>query len=197
MFSLTLTDWGAIAAIFAAFVAVAWVLRAIIMYMKHKHPFKIFHYLIPKRDREYPIFRGGSLSDKRYNNALDEEKQRDRLTVGIGKYELLCILVAKYNLIIRHGYPPVFEGQQKNKPEVVNPAGYSSVLIGKDDFRIFGHQIKTYKNWEGKAQFEFYVEDVGTICKELDLQVSINKDEVPFLRVTDNEITTENNVNQK
>lgn len=195
MFSLTLTDWGAIAAIIAAFVAVVWVLRTIIMYIKHKNPFKIFHYLIPKRDRNYSIFIGGSLSDKGYNNALDEEKQPDKLTVGIGKYELLCILVAKYNLTIRHGYPPVFEGQQKNKPEVVNPVPYSSVLVGKDDFRIFGHQIKTYKNWEGKAKFEFYVEDAGTICKELDFQVSINKDEVPFLKATDNEIKTENNVN--
>jgi len=181
--ALTLTDWGAIAAIVAAFVAVIFALRAIIKYTKHKHPFKDFHYLIPNRDREYSTFFGGTLSSKRYNNALDEEKQPDKLTVGIGKYELLCILVAKYNLTIRYGYPPVFERHGDNKPEVVNPVIYSSVSIGKDDFRIFSHQIETYGNWKGKAMFEFYVEDVGTVRKKLDFCVSISEDEVPFLKV--------------
>jgi len=61
--ALTLTDWGSIAAIVAAFVAVALVLRAIIRYIKHKHPFKVFHYLIPKREWEY--------LGKKYDNATN------------------------------------------------------------------------------------------------------------------------------
>lgn len=182
--ALTLTDWGAIAAIIAAFVAMALVLRAIIMYIKHKHPFKAFHYLIPNREREY--------LGKRWDDAPDKEVQPDKLIVGIGRYELLCVLVAKDNLAIRYGYPPNFEGQQDSKPKVVSPAYCLSIPIRKDDFQIFYYQIETYGDWKGKLMFEFYVEDVGTVRKRLDFCVSINEDEVPFLKVTGNETKTEN-----
>jgi hypothetical protein len=181
---LTLTDWGSIAAIVAAFVAVALVLRAIIRYIKHKHPFKAFHYLIPKREWEY--------LGKRYDDAPDKEVQPDKLTVNVGKYELLCILVTKDNLDIRYRYPPIFEGQQDSKPKVVNPVRYRPISIGRDDFRIFSYRIETYGSWKGKAMFEFYVEDVGKVRKRLDFCVSTNEDEVPFLKVINNQTKTKN-----
>jgi len=120
---------------------------------------------------------------------LIKEDQRDKLTVGIGKYEVLYILVAKNNLIIRYGYPPIFEGQQNNRPRIVNPTIYPSILIRKDDFQIFRHRIETYGNWKGKAMFEFYIENIGKVCKRRDFCVSINEDEIPFLKVKNNEPT--------
>ena len=189
----TQNNWIFVATMITVVILVATTIIASVKWWqsRHRHPFKLFHYLIPKRGWQYFTPKLGYIT---FDNADNLEKQQDKLTVSIGTYNVLCIFVAKENLTIRYAYPPIFEGNKYNKPKLADTSVQSSIQIRKDDFAVINYRVKSINDWIGKAMLEFYVEDVGKVRKKLNFNVSANpdQDDIPFLKVKEDEIKTYN-----
>lgn len=151
------------ASLLMAFITAGLKLR---MLWKQKHPFKAFGYHI----------------------ALE---CRNRLTVGIGVYNVRFVLTARDSITIRDSYPRItFDGAECNKPQVVGSWRLVEAGIKKDahqvdenDYRVLEYPVRTFGTWKGRVKVEFYVEHVGRVFQRLPFAVSIsNTDDIPLLK---------------
>jgi hypothetical protein len=201
----TLTDWGSIWSIVAGVIALFIFIYGICNWYSNKtrisHSIQIF-YLIPKSHYE----------SKDYPNAPNEEQLKSKLSIGIGKYQLLIKHHHKIALTKVFPLNISFEGDEVYKPKrfpltnhpfVVGqrinakgeevgvdwhgnslPAEYNGQYLPCAD-GMLPIDIETYGYWKGKLIIGFNVkESAKPITVKLPLLVSKyeNKDEVPFLK---------------
>lgn len=200
---MTLDKLGIWAAIVAGAIAAGALLFAIAKYARHKitfrHPVHAC-YLIPQAQYPYRLFMG----------APARESKPKRLVIGVGQYRIINQFTVDANVNV-DPFDLTFEGSDANKPVwdapdnpfIVENLEYSGIKYRKDwwgnlhpfspevstsywyktETRITGHRIATNGSWKGKVCFTIPIQGEKLYLVKLDLEVSAENDQVPFLKV--------------
>ena len=207
MSNSAMTEVGSWAAIVAAFFSGLGIIYGVFKWLKRKRKLQglIVRYLVPQS--KYP--------NASFIGAPAKEKKPDRLTDSIGIYRLMHVITPKTDMLI----DPIvlrFEGDNKNIPErlgtdnpfIVEKLDDGSYRDWWGDVQpppenwprylhyggtlVVSNRIKTTGQWSGKAYFEFRVRNGPVIIKKLIFTVSEDPqdDEIPFLKVEDNQKAT-------
>jgi hypothetical protein len=156
------------------------------------------HYLIPQK--QYP--------EKEFIGAPNKEITTDNLTIGIGKYRIIVVVKTKIDCL----YDPIslhFEGDSVNKPKMQKPDNPQFIIrttaiegvYDKDWWGEYypvqenwprnaqsgkailsGIRIESAGTWQGKLQVRVKIRNESVIKRELNFKVSIDEDEIPFLK---------------
>jgi len=200
---MNLEEIGTWAAIIAGAIAIAVAIFGIVKFSYHKikfmRPVRV-RYLIPRAQYPHRLFEG----------APAQELKPTKLVIGVGKYRIMNELTISINVNV-DPFVLSFEGPNNNMPTLEEPDNpfiieniessgikyrkdwwgnlhpYSPVISTsywyKTEPRLTGHRITTYGDWKGKACFTIPIHGERPYVVKLDLEVSEENDQVPFLKV--------------